>query len=177
MPNKKNMLNLKQEASAESLLTVAHCTFERALKTHAFFKLRDRSLGEDLVQDTFMKTWSYLMKGGKIDMMKAFLYHVLNNLIIDEYRKNKAVSLDLLVEKGFEPKIANPDKLFDILDGKAATLLIQRLPATYQKVMRMRYVQDLSIKEISMITGQSRNSVAVQAHRGLEKLKLLYNRE
>lgn len=43
------------------------------------------------------------MKGGKIDAMKAFLYHILNNLIVDEYRKRKTVSLDLLLEKGFDP--------------------------------------------------------------------------
>lgn len=32
--------------------------------------------------------------------MKAFPYHVLNNLIVDEYRKRKTASLDDLLEKG-----------------------------------------------------------------------------
>lgn len=41
----------------------------------------------------------------------------------------------------------------------------------------MRYAQDLSLKEIALITGQSRNTVAVQAHRGLIKLKILYNNQ
>ena len=121
-----------------------------------------------------MKTWMYLVKGGKIDLMKAFLYRVLNNLIVDEYRKHKTISLDVLLEKGFEPSVASSKRLFDILDGKAALLLIQRLPPTYQKVMRMRYVQDLSLKEMALVTGQSKNAIAVQLHRGLEKLKLLY---
>jgi len=106
--------------------------------------------------------------------MKAFLYHVLNNLIVDEYRKRKTTSLDVLLEKGFEPSTGHPVGLFDILDGKAALLLIQRLPVAYQKIMRMRYVQDLSLKEMAIITGHSKNALAVQAHRGLEKLKLLY---
>ena len=66
--------------------------------------------------------------------------------------------------------------MFNVFDGKAALLLIQHLPAKYQTVMRMRYAQDLSLKEISLITGQSKNAVAVQAYRGLEKLKVLYNR-
>lgn len=108
--------------------------------------------------------------------MKSFLYHVLNNLIIDEYRKRKTLSLDLLLEKGYEPSAGDPKKLFDFLDGKAAMLLINGLPITYQRVMRMRYVQDLTIEEISKLTGQSKNSIAVQAHRGLEKLKLLYHK-
>ena len=40
--------------------------------------------------------------------------------------------------------------------------------------MRMRYVQDLSLKEIALLTGQTANTIAVQLHRGLAKLKLLY---
>ncbi len=41
--------------------------------------------------------------------------------------------------------------------------------------MRMRFVKTLSLKEISLITGQTKNTIAVQIHRGLEKLKILYN--
>ncbi len=107
-------------------------------------------------------------------MMRSFLYHVLNNLIVDEYRKRKTSSLDVLLEKGYEPSFDNSKSLFDRLDGKAALLLIQRLPLTYQKTMRMRYVQDLSLKEMSLVTGQPKNTLAVQLHRGTQKLKVLY---
>ena len=106
--------------------------------------------------------------------MKAFLYHVLNNLIIDQYRKHKTISLDILLEKGFEPSVTESEHIFNILDGKAAILLIQHLPETYKKIIRMRYIQDLILQEISTLTGQSKNAVAVQIHRGLEILKLLY---
>lgn len=121
-----------------------------------------------------MKTWRYLARGGKIDVMKAFLYHVLNNLIVDEYRRRKTTSLDVLLEKGYEPRSDHTEEMINILDGRAATLLIARLPFTYQKVMRMRHIQDLTLAEMSLITGQSRNTIAVQLHRGLAKLKLLY---
>jgi RNA polymerase sigma-70 factor (ECF subfamily) len=160
---------------ARAVLSRAHHDYEQALSRHSFFKLGNQALGNDLVQDTFIKTWSYLVKGGKIEVMKAFLYHVLNNLIVDEYRKKKAVSLDRLLEKGFEPSVFSaPDRFSDILDGKKAALLIQKLPEKYRKVIRMRYVQELSLKEISLITGQSKNAITVQSYRGLEKLKALY---
>jgi len=169
------MMTPKQETQRQATLTVAHHDFVKGLNLYAFFKVRDRAVSEDLVQDTFTKTWGYLVRGGKIEVMKAFLYHVLNHLIVDEYRKHKTTSLDVLREKGFEPKAGHSGRLFNILDGKAALLLIARLPEKYQKVLRMRYVQDLTLKEMSLITGQSKNSMAVQVHRGLEKLKLLYN--
>ncbi len=169
------MMTAKQETQRQAALTVAHHDYEKGLSYYASSKIRDRAISEDLVQDTFMKTWSYLVKGGKIDVMKAFLYHTLNNLIVDEYRKHKTTSLDVLLEKGFEPNEGVPGRMLNVLDGKTALLLIGCLPEKYQKVMRMRYVQDLSLKEMSLITGQSKNTIAVQLHRGLGKLKLLYN--
>jgi DNA-directed RNA polymerase specialized sigma24 family protein len=103
------------EKSLRAVLTSAHLDFEKKLNVHAFFKLNDRALGEDIVQDTFMKTWVYLVRGGKIDTMRAFLYHILNDLIIDEYRKHKThSSLNALMEKGFEPKSAgSTGRFFD----------------------------------------------------------------
>jgi RNA polymerase sigma factor (sigma-70 family) len=161
----------------EETLTEAYHDFEKGMNIHARFKVSDFALGEDMVQDTFMKTWRYLLKGGKIDIMKAFLYHILNNLIVDEYRKRKhaTTSLDALLEKGFEPTIDITRKMLDGLDGKVALLLIQDLPIKYQTVMRMRFVQSLTLKEIALLTNQSKNAVAVQLHRGLAQLKILYH--
>src|SRR3989344_3265447 len=158
----------EEKNKIESELTVAHHDFNKGLNARAFFKTGSRMIGEDLVQETFMKTWAYLIKGGKVEIMRAFLYHVLNGLIVDEYRKRKTISLDVMLEKGFEPSADNPEKMINTLDGKTAFILIKRLPKKYQKVMDMRYVQDMSLKEISGITGQSKNTIAVQVHRGLE---------
>jgi RNA polymerase sigma-70 factor (ECF subfamily) len=168
-------LNTIKDALDKATMTLAYSDYKKGLNSHAYFRLNDNTISEDLVQDTFVKTWGYLVRGGKIEIMKAFLYHVLNNLIIDEYRKRKPLSLDGLIEKGFEPSAVNEEPSPLILEGKSALLLIQRLPERYQKIMRMRYVQDLSIKEMSLITGQSRNTMSVQVHRGIAMLKLLYN--
>lgn len=171
------MLTSKHEAKNKAVLASAFKEHSNGLSSYSFYKLHDKPLCEDLVQETFMKTWKYLAKGGKVDLMRAFLYHVLNGLIIDEYRKNKPVSLDLLREKGFEPTVSYTEHLLDSLDGRAATALISKLPLKYQKVMRMKHVQGLNLTEISLITGQTKSTIAVQAHRGLEKLKILYDPE
>ncbi|MEX2014255.1 MAG: sigma-70 family RNA polymerase sigma factor [Parcubacteria group bacterium] len=163
-----------QQVQCQTTLTRAHKEFGKSLNSYAFSKVHDSSTSEDLVQDTFIKTWGYLVKGGKIDVMKAFLYHVLNNLIVDKYRKHKTASLDTMLEKGFEPSVDHSERLFNTLEGKAVVLLIRHLPEKYQRVMKMRYEQDLSLKEISAVTGQTRNTVAVQMHRGLRQLKGLY---
>ena len=97
-------------------------------------------------------------------------------MIIDEYRKHKSSSLDVLIEGGYEPGSDDTERLFNNFDGKKASLMIEKLPQIYQEVMKMRYMNDFSLEEISNITGQTKNTIAVQTCRGLEKLKILYNR-
>lgn len=171
------MITPKQKTQRGEILTQAHQDYAKGMTSHSFFKVNNHATSDDLVQETFIKTWRYLVKQGKVNNMKAFLYHVLNQLIIDEYRKRKTISLEVLFEKGYQPSIDNSERIFNIFDGKIAVLLIQHLSTKYQKVIRMRYIQSLSIKEISLITGQSRNTVAVQIHRGLAQLKVLYERK
>lgn len=167
-------MTIKEKKERQQILTTAHFVHQKGLHTHAFFKTGNRAISKDLVQDTFMKTWNFIAKGGEVETMKAFLFHVLNGLIIDSYRKHKTKSLDVLFEQGFQPSVDESSKQMDVLDGKAAFLFINDLPKKYQKVMRMKYIQDLSLKEMSLITGQTKNTIAVQASRGLEKLRTLY---
>lgn len=175
MTKKPIQLSETKLTSIRSDMHIAHDSFEAGLEKRALYKTNNVELGHDLVQDTFLKTLQYLQKGGRIVVMKSFLNHILNDLIIDEYRKKKSSSLDTLLEKGFEPSGDKREQTMDIFEGKQIVLLIPLLPKKYQTVIRLRYMKDLSLKEISLITGQSQNTVAVQAHRGLEKLKTLYD--
>lgn len=174
------MQTTKAQTNIQDILTNAYKDYKKALFARALFKVNDPIVSEELVQDTFMKAWAYLVKGGEILAMRAFLYHVLNNLIVDQYRKHKTVSLDDLLEKGYEPSEnssseTSSKRMLDVFDGKAILPLIELLPQKYQKIMMMRYTQDLSLEEMSKLTGESKQTIAVQAHRGLEKLKQLYN--
>ncbi|MDQ3076005.1 MAG: RNA polymerase sigma factor [bacterium] len=167
-------MTISQKNELSNFLNVAHEEYYQQLMARAFFKVNNRELSEDLVQDTFLKTWNYLVKGGKIEMMRAFLYHLLNNLIIDAYRKRKALSLDSLKEQGFEVSVDDRENLFSFLDGKEALLLIERLPENYRQIMHLRYIEDAPLMEISEITGKSPNCVSVQIHRGLKLIQKMY---
>lgn len=167
------MMTLKEKTLRQITLATAHRDFSKGLNLHAFFKIHNSTLSEDLVQNTFIKTWKYMVNGGKINTMKAFLYHILNHLIIDEYRKHKTVSLDSMIENGFDTSNDDHSNILNIIDGKAASKLIEKLPLAYKKIIKMRYMQDLSLKEMSAITGQTKNALSVQAYRGLEKLRIL----
>ena len=156
-----------------ALLTKVYVDNRKKLERYATSRTNNVALGEDLVQRTFLKTWSYLLKGGKIEVMDAFLYHVLKALIIDEYRKNKNSSLDIMMEKGFDIATDDTQRGADIIDGTQLMALIDTLPVAYQEVMHLRYKEDRSLEEISVITGKTKNAVTVKTHRGLLKLKAL----
>jgi RNA polymerase sigma-70 factor (ECF subfamily) len=170
------MITNKQKEKQGVILSKAHDVYRKGLSAYASYKISNRSRSEDLVQETFFKTWKFIVKGGKIDIMKAFLYHVLNYLIIDEYRKHKTISLDVLLKKGFEPSIDDSEKIINEFDAKIAFSLIKRLPKKYQDIIRMRFIKDLSIDEISISKKQTKNTTAVQVHRGLERLKHLFEK-
>ena len=165
----------------QSELTLAHHDYQKQLRRYSLSKVSNPALAEDLVQDTFLRAWNYLLKGGKVDTMKSFLYQILHRLIIDEYRKGKRTSsLDDLVEKGFEPSVQNNSgeefsHISTVIDGKATMLLIRQLPERYRKVVSMKYVDNMSLEEISEVVGKSKNTIAVQLHRGLIKLKEIFD--
>ncbi len=160
----------------QNVLTDAHTEFEKGLLKHARFRIFDGEACDDLVQDTFLKTWVYLVKEGKINLMKPFLYHVLNCLIIDKYRKKKSESLDGLLKNGFELEENELERTINLIDGQAAISLIETLPKAYQKIMSLRYIDDFSLTEIARETGLTKNLVAVKTHRGMEKLREIYKK-
>ena len=148
--------------------------YSDAIFRHCFFRLRDRDEAKDLAQETFLRVWEYLSRGRRVENMKAFLYKVANNRIIDVLRKSGRVSsLDQLAEDGFDPKDEKPDNNLDKLDGAIALGKTAELPDIYKQVILLRFVSDLTIREIAEISGESQNVVSVRLHRGLRRLKKL----
>jgi len=152
--------------------------YNDALFRHAYMRISDREKAIDIVHDTFTKVWSYIRKGYEIDSFRPFLYKVLNNLIIDEYRKKKEVSLDALLEVpgvdegSFDDLSENSvEALAATIDGKKAFDLIAELPVQYREVIIYRFVDQLGPREISELIEESENVVSVRIHRGLKLLR------
>ncbi len=125
-----------------------------------------------------MKLWDQFLKDSEnIKNARALLYKIVSNMIIDWYRKKKAVSLDEVLEYG-EEGLSLADNSHEMMeiesDGKTALKHISKLEPTYQRVVYLRYVEDLSPKEIAEIVGLSVNVVSVRINRGIQELKKIY---
>lgn len=159
------------------IFNAAYANFAKALTRRARYKITNHELADQLVQDTFLKIWLQIIGKKKIDSMKSLLFYILNYLIIDEYRKKKPVSLEALAERGFEAWTDDSERLFNKIDAGFVVLLIPKMTQKYRRVVTLRYMDEHSLQEIAVKTGLSKQTVAVQIHRGLEQLAVLFKVE
>ena len=139
---------------------------------HCFFRVSDREKAKDLAQDTFVKTWEYMVSGKEILNLKTFLYKVASNLIIDHYRKHKNVSLDALAEDGFDK--ASGEEGADIFaDAEYSQVMrvLKDLDERHQEIIIWRYVDGLVPSEIADLLGVTENLASVRLNRAIKKLK------
>lgn len=144
-----------------------------ALYRFFVFQTSSKEVASDLLQDTFMKTWEYIADGKTIKNLRAFLYQVARNTLTDYRRKKKSQSLDALTETGLD-FASDVDILEDHSIQDDMAYILERLTTLddYQKqLITLRYVEELSIKEIGEILGERPNTISVQIHRAVEKLK------
>lgn len=149
---------------------------------HATLRLSDRDRALEITQEAFLRVWEYVKKGNDIRDYRPFLYRTLRNLIIDEYRRAKSVSLEGLIredEGETVESILPPDEsntltaAIDRFDGKRALEALKEVPEPYREALTMRFVESLSPGEIASYIGVSENVVSVRIHRGLKKLRAL----
>lgn len=162
-----NHQNLKHEFAQ------AYEDYSDAIFRYCYMQVKNRSKSKDITQDTFIKTWEYLSSGKEVENLRAFLYRVAKNLIIDDSRKKKSSSLEEMTENGFDVKSDKDEiALHESHFEKQATLdLINRLKPKYRDVIVFRFVEDMSVKAIAEMLGESENNISVRIHRGLDKLR------
>lgn len=172
------------QGNHEARFLEAFDEYSDALFRHAMLRLSDRDRAIDVVHDTFTKVWTYVRNGHAIDSFRPFLYKVLNNLIIDEYRKQRELSLDMLFEQeGADGRTFNDlaensvESLAATIDGKRAFDLLATLPDSYREVLVLRFVDGLGPKEIGELIEETENTVSVRIHRGLKMLREYILRE
>ena len=148
-----------------------------------YFKIGSREEANDLTSIIFLKTWDHIQKNTLEDAktLRALLYKVARNAIIDYYREKgsqKPISLD--DEKNpvdIASDINQDEKLDQDTDLKRIISQLPFLKEEYREIIIMRFINDLSLEEISDVTQKSRGNVRVLLHRALTALKELIEEE
>ena len=136
--------------------------------TYILLIVRNRDLAEDIFQESFMKAIVTIKQGRYVDNGKFYSWvtRIAHNLIIDLFRRERNentvsneefADVDLfndarLCDENVEDELVRNQVFSDVRK------LIHHLPENQQEVVRMRYYEDRSFKEIADMTGVSINT-------------------
>lgn len=145
---------------------------QASLTHYAARLVGDVEKARDVVQETFLKLW----REGPTqvgDNPAAWAFTVCRNLAFDVLRKEqRMVSLTGTDEI---PAAESQDFGADGLEreqGMSGVLkALGRLPKAQQEVIRLKFQNGLSYKDISRITGHSVSHVGVMIHTGIKTLR------
>lgn len=120
-------------------------------------KVNDRSLAEDIFQETFVQVINAFKVGKYREDGKLMprVIKIAHNLVMDYYRKNKRV-LILNEQDNFDIFYAIRDEAADmegyLIDKQIKEdikRMIRKLPASRQEVLDMQLCKNMTFKEIS----------------------------
>jgi RNA polymerase sigma-70 factor (ECF subfamily) len=154
-----------------------------ALYNTALRLTRNPQDAEDLVQETFFKAYRYYDKYQKGTNLKAWLFKILKNTFINNYRKKQQQppqSDFAAIEDAFEDRISedvlrkmkNPEEQFleDVLDQDIQSAL-DALPENYRMAVVLADLEGFSYKEIAEILEVPVGTVMSRLYRGRKRLE------
>lgn len=144
-----------------------------AIFRFCYWRVFERERAKELMQEAFTRTWEYIARGHELKNIRAFVYQVARNLIIDDARKRKTVSLDALAEAGYDPAFDERHRIETQIDASIVRRMLASLDEKYREAVILRYCSDLSPKEIGQILGEKENTVSVHISRGIKQLQAI----
>mgnify|MGYP000196227051 FL=1 len=165
-----SLLISKYQKGDENALSFLIKRHQKDLFSFIFYKIMDEELANDIFQDTFMKIIVSLKEGKYNDDGKFILWakRIAHNLIIDHYRlKSKHIKVsettyenedfsifDMIreTEENIEDRLVTKQIYDDLMS------MVVYLPENQQEVIKLRFFDGLSFKEIAEQTNTSINT-------------------
>ncbi|WP_404448950.1 RNA polymerase sigma factor [Sutcliffiella horikoshii] len=126
---------------------------------------------EDLVQEVFIRALNSLDRYKGEASPRTWLYSIARNIAIDAHRKKKRDKWKWLLqfERGNVPECPTkdtPEELFFVSEEQKELLsAIRSLKESYQEVLFMRSIKELSVQETAAALGWTENKVRSTLHR------------
>ena len=178
----KNFNKNKAENEKQTFLKVYDNCVDNIYR-FVYFKIGNKEEAEDLTSAVFLKGWNYLQENKIINFkaLKSLFYKIARHLIIDYYRKtNLRNNLSLTeAEKlgGFDEKQDLAKQAEITSDLVVIESKLPELKDEYREVIILRFVNELSIKEIAEILEKPKGTVRVLIYRAINALKDLIKKD
>lgn len=142
----------------------------------AYIRLQNVEDAEDVVQEVF---YQYFKREDSFDSEeheKAWLIKVTLNACRKVWRSawnrhRGGGEEDMNTYSGGEEQLGLEDRFLSVESNRILLAAVKELPAKYRDVIHLFYYEELSIKEISEVTGRKESTVTSQLTRGRELLK------
>lgn len=152
-----------------------------ALKTFAFHLTYNDDDAEDLVQETYLKAYRFIDKYHEGTNAKAWLFKILKNAYINEYRKKvklptkvdfeDVINYQDTDEKSVTNYLDLREEIFQNIMGDEVTIAINSLPIDFRTVVLLCDIEGFTYEEIAKIVDVPIGTVRSRLFRARNLLK------
>lgn len=143
----------------------------------ALYETRDPHMAEDITEMVFLKAFVALSRfreqgEGDDSTFKTWLYTIARNVISNERRRGRRhpehpIELALHLRAPDDPAATAETRL----EARRALEAVMELPSERRQALVLRFVNELSAREIGEIMGKSEGAVRVLIHRALASVR------
>ena len=150
--------------------------YQNNLVHHAFYKLGNIYLAEDIVQDVVVKAYLERNRLKELNNPVSYLFKMVSNACIDQIRKTNKAKTETIENSKELNKKENNETLPIIIEEEYAKInrLLSYLPDEQSEVIRYKVIDELSFVEIAGIIETPVSTVKSRFKYGVEKLKNFY---
>ncbi len=136
--------------------------------------VRNREIAMEVAQDVFLKTYNSLEKFRGTARLSTWIYRIAYNTSLNASRKKRPCEIDIDISDYADYEFgSSSDAQFETISDDIKQMVeaaIMLLDETDRIIITLYYYDDLSISEISDITGISKSNVKVRLFRSRNKL-------
>ncbi|MBS5604106.1 MAG: sigma-70 family RNA polymerase sigma factor [Enterocloster asparagiformis] len=132
----------------------------------AFSYVKNKDDALDVVQNAVCKALDHYESLRNEEAVKTWFYRILVNESVHFLNRRKR---EVLSGEDYDEQIPYYEKQYEAEDDLEAQ--IDRLEEDVQKIIRLRFYEELSLKEISQVMELNLNTVKAKLYRGLKLLK------
>jgi len=141
--------------------------------TIAFALIKDAHLTEEVVQDAFLKAYQRLHQFKFDSSFKTWFYRIVTNEALMYLRKQKKHTI-LLIDLPEVGEDTENEITYEDLE-KYIEPAMMNLPPRESLVLRLFYLEQMSIQTVADATGWSVNNIKIILHRARKRMKLIIN--
>lgn len=164
--------NINQAELTKKDLVDIYEEYSPRLFAYAFRLLGESNLAEDCVSETFSRFLQAIKRGGgPVDNLKAYLYRISHNWIMDYYNNRIPEQTNVKIEE-LQSGFGKPEALVSQeLENEKVRKALMDLPENQRQVIMLRFYEEWSHEDTAAALGKTQEASRALQYRALESLR------